>query len=182
MANESTLKIKASFHEDLKMLNDLTYSKCGFSLSNLKWNSESAEYGACSFELNGKIIQHRASKITPTKIGQFVTTWKRNEAGKTVPFDFSDPIDFIIITTRDGDRFGQFIFPKPVLADLGMITRNGKAGKCGIRVYPPWDAAINKQAKATQARQTKYFIEIKNDRSTDLTLLRKLFSEKGPEQ
>jgi hypothetical protein len=177
MTNESTLKIKASFHNDLKMLNDLAYSKCGLSLSNLKWNPESTEYGACSFELNGKIIQHRASKITPTKVGQFVTTWKRNEAGKTMPFDFSDPIDFIIITARDGNKLGQFFFPKSVLADHGIITRNGKAGKCGIRVYPPWDAAVNKQAKATQARQIKYFIEIKTDRSTDLSLLRKLFSE-----
>jgi hypothetical protein len=177
MTNESTLKIKASFHNDLKMLNDLAYSKCDLSFSNLKWNPESTEYGACSFELNGKIIQYRASKITPTKVGQFVTTWKRNEAGKTMPFDFSDPIDFIIITARDGNKIGQFFFSKAVLADHGIITRNSKAGKCGIRVYPPWDAAVNKQAKATQARQIKYFIEIKTDRSTDLSLLRKLFSE-----
>ena len=177
MTEESSIKIKTSFQQDLEMVNDLAYSKCGFALSNLKWNAESTDYGACSFNLNGKVIQHRASKITPTKTGQFVAIWKRNAAGKTAPFDFSDPIDFIIITVRAGNRLGQFVFSKSVLADHGMITRNGKAGKCGIRVYPPWDTANNKQAKTTQARQIKYFVEIKNDRSTDLNLLRKLFYE-----
>ena len=60
------------------------------NLINLKWNLESAEYGACSFKLNGKTIQFRVSKITPTKTGQFVTIWKRNKEGITEPFDNAD--------------------------------------------------------------------------------------------
>ncbi len=171
-------RIKNSFQQDLEIVNELAYSKCGFAMSNLKWNAESKDYGACSFNLNGKAIQHRASKITPTKPGQFVAIWKRNAAGKTAPFDFSDPVDFIIITARDGNKLGQFVFSRTVLADHGTITRNGKTGKCGIRVYPPWDTVDNKQAKTTQARQIKYFVEIKNDLSTDLNLLKKLFYEK----
>ena len=67
MTEESSIKIKTSFQQDLEMVNDLAYSKCDFALSNLKWNAESTDYGACSFNLNGKVIQHRASKITATK-------------------------------------------------------------------------------------------------------------------
>ncbi|HLO52782.1 MAG TPA: MepB family protein [Saprospiraceae bacterium] len=142
----------------------------------MKQNIESKEYGACTFELNGKKIEQRISKITPTKTGQFVTIWKRNKEGITEPFDISDDFDFIIITSKSGDNFGQFIFPKSVLADKGIITRNGKIGKRGIRVYPPWDFATNKQALKTQSWQTKYFLTIKNDSSNDFDLAKKLLA------
>ncbi|MBK9224090.1 MAG: MepB family protein [Flavobacterium sp.] len=131
------------------VVKEIVYDKCGFELSNLKQNLESIEYGACSFELNGKTIQYRVSKITSTKTGQFVTIWKRNKDGITEPFSDLDDLDFIIITSKSNDNFGQFIFPKSVLADKGIITRNNKEGKRGIRVYPPWDIAINKQANST---------------------------------
>lgn len=177
MIVENTLTTLNSIHSDLKAVKELVYDKCGFDLTDLKQNLESVEYGACSFGLNGKTIQHRVSKITPTKTGQFVTIWKRNKDGKTEPFDILDDIDFIIITSKSGDNFGQFIFPKSVLADNGIITKNGKEGKRGIRVYPPWDITTNKQAIKTQSWQTKYFLTIKKDNSTDLDLTKKLFAK-----
>ena len=177
MTNENTLTLLTSIHSDLKVVKELVYDKCGFGLTNLKQNIESKEYGACTFELNGKTIKHRISKITPTKTGQFVTIWKRNNEGITEPFDNSDNFDFVIITARNDNSFGQFIFPKSVLADKGIITRNGKEGKRGIRVYPPWDTTTNKQAKKTQTWQTKYFLTIKNDNTTDLGLAKKLLKQ-----
>jgi hypothetical protein len=176
MATESTLTAINLFHSDLKVVKELFYDKVGFQLTDPKLNSESMEYGACSFRLNGKTIQHRVSKITQTKTGQFVTIWKRNKDGVTEPFDISDDIDFIVITSKSGENFGQFIFPKNVLADKGIITQNGKEGKRGIRVYPPWDRVTNKQAEQTQNWQTKYFLTIKNDDSTDFILIEKLFA------
>ena len=177
MTTENTLTILNSIHSDLKIVKELVYDKCGFDLTDLKQNLESVEYAACSFRLNGKTIQHRVSKITPTKMGQFVTIWKRNKEGITEPFDILDDIDFIIITSKSSDNFGQFIFPKSVLADNGIITKNGKEGKRGIRVYPPWDITTNKQALKTQSWQTKYFLTIKKDNSTDLDLTKKLFTK-----
>jgi hypothetical protein len=90
MATENISTIINSFHTDLKVAKEFVYDKCGFDLTNPKLNSESLEYGACSFELNGNTIQHRVSKITPTKTGQFVTLWKRNKNGITEPFDILD--------------------------------------------------------------------------------------------
>lgn len=168
MTTENTSTTLNSMHSDLKVVKELVYDKCGFDLINLKCNLESAEYGACSFELNGKTIQFRVSKITPTKTGQFVSIWKRNREGITEPFDISDDLDFIIISSKSGDNFGQFIFPKSVLADNGIISINGKTGKRGIRVYPPWDVVTNKQAQKTQIWQSKYFLTIKIDNNTDL--------------
>jgi hypothetical protein len=163
-----------SLYSILKFVQKMVYNKCGFGLANLKLNSESAEYGACSFELNGKIIEHRVSKITPAKTGQFVTIWKRNKNGITEPYDISDKIDFVVITSKSGDNIGQFVFPKQVLADNGIISQNGKDGKRGIRVYPSWDITTNKQSEKTKNWQSKYFITIKST-YTDFNLARKLF-------
>jgi hypothetical protein len=176
MLTESRLTTINPFNGDLNIAKELIYDKCGFDLTDLKLNSEGTEYGASSFSLNGKKIQYRVSKITPTKAGQFVTIWKRNKNGITAPFDISDDIDFIVIASKSDGNFGQFIFPKSVLADKGIITRNGKEGKRGIRVYPPWDIATNKQAEKTQTWQAKYFLTIRNDNATNLSLIKQLFS------
>ena len=173
---ENTLPTPNTLPSDLAVVKELVYDKCGFHFSNFKQNDESADYGACSFELNVKKIQHRISKITPTKTGQFVTIWKRNKDGVTAPFDLSDDIDFILITSKSGDHFGQFIFPKSVLATKGILTKNGKEGKRGIRVYPSWSVTENKQAKKTQDWQTKYFVEIENSNVIELNKLKKLLT------
>ncbi len=48
-------------------------------------DNESQEYGASTFEMNNKIIKFRVAKITPTKVGQFVTFWKRIADGPITP-------------------------------------------------------------------------------------------------
>ncbi len=158
---------------ELKIIKELVFEKCGFDLTNIHQNKESIEYGAASFQLNGKSIQFRVSKITPAKIGQFVTIWKRNKDGKTEPFDISDKLDFLIITSKSDDNLGLFIFPKSVLAENGIISSIGKSGKRGIRVYPPWDIPTNKQAKKSQSWQTNYFFSIKKDDKFVLDLVKK---------
>lgn len=161
-------------HLDLKHIENLIYDVCGLKLKNLKLNSESLDYAACSFQLNDKNIVYRASKITPKKTGQFVAIWKRNQAGITQPYSISDKHDFIVITCRDGNNLGQFVFPKAVLLEQGIISHEGKAGKRGIRVYPKWDVVNNKQAEKTQKWQLKYFITIETDGLQDLSVFRAL--------
>lgn len=95
-----TISSITSFHNDLKIAKELVYDKCSFILTNPNFDAESKAYGACSFELNGKTVQYRAAKITPTKTGQFVTIWKRNTDGITEPFSVSDNIDLIVISAR----------------------------------------------------------------------------------
>ena len=161
----------------LKTVKELLYDKCEFSLTNLKVHTESKEYGACSFKLNGKIVEYRDSKITPTKTGQFVTIWKRNNQGITAPFDLSDGFDFVVITAKSGENLGQFIFPIAVLTENGIVSQNGKSGKRGIRVYPSWDKVTSKQAEKTQHWQIAYFVLL-NSSGQDLGLIKKLFNGK----
>ena len=159
---------------ELKTVKELIYDNHGFDLTNLKLSTESLEYGACSFELNNKKIQYRVAKITQLKSGHFVTIWQRNKDGITEPFHISDDLDFIIIVAKRENNFGQFIFPKFVLAEKGIISNNNKEGKRGIRVYPPWDTVASKQAEKTQTWQTKYFFTIDDGNSSSKDLIRRL--------
>ncbi len=160
---------------NLSVFQEHLYEKCGLELKNLKLHSESIEYGACSFELNDFKIEYRVSKITSTKTGQFVTIWKRNSDRITAPFDVEDDLDFIIITSKSEDKIGQFIFPKSILVEKGIISTSEKEGKRGIRVYPPWDVAGNKQAEKTQSWQVKYFVLIDENDSIYIDLLKQYF-------
>lgn len=157
------------------MINELIYVKSGLHMSNLEFSAESSEYAACSFAVNGLKIEHRASKTTPTKMGQFVTIWKRSEEGITTPFDFSDDVDFVVITSRHGEHLGQFILPKSVLVRQGIFSQNGKGGKRGIRVYPPWDATHSRQAAGTQSWQIQYFWSLQDGIAAAHDQVRNLF-------
>ena len=148
-------------HSDLIAANNLIYNPCGLKVSAPIPDKESSKYGGYWFALNDAPIMFRVAKITPTKIGQFVTLYRRiGGKGPTKPYTLEDAANFFIVSTRQGDNFGQFIFPKIVLHEHGIISNNdGTGGKWAIRVYPPWDIAINKQAKNTQAWQLEYFVD-----------------------
>lgn len=164
-----------TIHQDLLASKELIYDKYNYECSNPIKEVESSEYGAYTFEIDTLSVTFRVAKITPTKIGQFVTLWKRIDKGPIQPFDSTDPIDLFIISSRKDNRFGQFIFPKSVLCEQGIVSTNTKEGKRAIRVYPPWDETLSKQAQKTQKWQLNYFLEISNEKPIDLELLKKLY-------
>ncbi|EKT3966171.1 MepB family protein [Flavobacterium psychrophilum] len=151
------------------------YNKCGFELSNIKIEKESAEYVAHRFEINNLKILFRQAKITPTKVGQFVTLWKRKKNKNSIePFEISDHIDLFVINVKTEKRFGQFVFPKSVLIEKGIVS-DKKEGKRAIRVYPPWDKTENKQAQKTQKWQLDYFLEIPFDKKININHAKTLY-------
>ena len=151
---------------NLNQLKTEIYDNCSFEISNFTIESEGKEYYASRFQLNGLNILSRNAKITPKKVGQFVTFWKRNEHGITAPFETSDCIDFYIVNVRTENHFGQFVFPKEILIKRGIISTVKKEGKRGFLVYPKWDIPNNKHAEQTQKWQLDYFYEINT--TTDL--------------
>ena len=168
-------KSDATIHCDLLLAKEQVYESCGFECSLPEKEKESAEYGAYSFLLNNKSIVFRVAKITPTKIGQFVTLRKRIDKGPIQPFDCTDAIDLIVISVRKENRVGQFVFPKSVLCEKGIISTTTKEGKRAIRVYPPWDETINKQAQKTQEWQLDYFLEIPNFETVNIERVKMLY-------
>lgn len=151
------------------------YKSSGLVFQNLKAEDESADYGASEFTINNQFVKFRMGKITPTKIGQFVTFWKRIGKGPILPYDYNDCFDFLVVNVHAENHLGQFIFPKAVLCEKGIVSCNGKEGKRAIRVYPPWDKTDNSQAKKTQIWQIQYFINF-SEHHFDSSRLRDLFN------
>ena len=160
-------------NNSLKQIKTQIYDQCDLEISAFQLELESTEYNACQFDLNGLNIVSRTAKITPKKVGQFVTFWKRSGNGPIAPFDETDPIDFFVVNVNAENVLGQFVFPKSVLIRKGILSTERKEGKRAFRVYPNWDIAKNRQAEQTQKWQLDYFYEI-ND-STDLNKVIELY-------
>jgi len=165
----------AGLHDDLLAAKALLYDPSGFVCSLPVPEPESAEYAACGFTLDGRSVRFRVAKTTPAKVGQFVTVWQRSEEGPIRPFDADDGVDLFVISSRDDDGFGQFVFPREVLCERGIVSRNGRGGKRGFRVYPPWVTTTSRQAGSTQAWQVKYFLRLGQDGPDGLTRARALY-------
>ncbi|MGR3936310.1 MepB family protein [Streptomyces sp. BRA346] len=169
----------AEFHDDVLAAKTLLYNPSGFRCSRPVPEPESAEYAAHGFTIDGLSVRFRVAKTTPTKVGQFVTVWQRSTEGPIRPFDAEDGIDLFIISCRDSGHFGQFVFPRDVLCEHGIVSRGGSGGKRGFRVYPPWVTTTNRQANRTQAWQTKYFLDFTGDGSVDMTRAHALYGRDG---
>jgi len=130
-------------------------------ITNLTEDQESASYSGCDFQLGGQNIKFRKAKITPKKIGLFVTLWQRNSQGQTMPFTANDNIDYCIIVAEQAPYNGFFIFPKQVLIDRQILSTARKEGKRGFRVYPDWSITENKQATSSKNWQGQYFIDLR---------------------
>ena len=91
------------------------------------------------------------ANITPTKVGQFVAFWEKDEINKNQPYLYEDAPDLFVITTFKSDNaFGQFIFPKEILLKQNILRSPSTNGKMAIRVYSKWDSPDSKEAKKTQ--------------------------------
>lgn len=156
-------------------LKQLLFDKCGFALQNPFPEKESLDYNAYQFQLENLNVVFRTAKITPTKIGQFVTLWKRIGNGPIQPFEFSDAVDLFVINVKIHNHLGQFVFPKSALLEQGVLTSNAREGKRAIRVYPPWDIPLSKQAQKTQQWQLKYFLDLPYDGSVDVSRAKSLY-------
>ncbi|MFD9218805.1 MepB family protein [Streptomyces sp. NPDC060064] len=167
---------------DLLSAKALVYDPSGFRCSQPVPEAESAAYGAHEFTLDGASVRFRAARTTPTKVGQFVTVWKRSAGGPIQPFDAGDPVDLFAISTRDSQHFGQFVFPRDVLCEQDVVSRNGSGGKRAFRIYPPWVTTTNRQARSSQAWQLNYFLHIPEDGPIDSARAQALYRPGHPLQ
>ena len=155
-------------------INSEIYRKCGLTISDFITEPESKEYCASQFQVNGQLAISRTAKITPKKVGHFVTFWKRNTKGITEPFSEKDNFHFYVINVKRENHYGQFVFPKSILITKGIVITEKKDGKRGFRVYPVWTTPTNKQAEKTQQWQLDYFYEIGG--TTDFKKVKKLYN------
>lgn len=148
---------------ELKRIEESIFTINNLKITNLLNEIECEEYSGFNFCLDKLNVKFRKAKITPKKVGQFVTLWKRNSDKQTEPFTANDNFDFYIIVAEQDDEFGFFFFSKSVLIKNQILTTNEKVGKRGFRVYPDWAKTENKQAEKTKTWQSEYFINLNNE-------------------
>lgn len=165
------------FNKTLAYANKLLYEPNNLTIKNIREETQNSDYGAGVFQLNSKLVRFRVAKITPTKIGQFVSLWEKDNANKNQAFSFDNATDLLVINTfNDHGDFGQFVFPKEVLLKQNILKTANTKGKMAIRVYASWDTPTSKQAIATQKWQLPYFVKVDEKDSLQMQELLKLYS------
>lgn len=154
-----------NFYEALKFINKTIYKPNHLFLSSIVEEKQNSEYAAGRFIMfshkKANDIRFRVAKVTPKKVGQFVTFWQKDNNDINQPFQYDESPSLLVVTTFDeSHQFGQFVFPKDILVKKGIIKSAVSKGKMGIRVYPSWDTATSKTAIDTQKWQLEYFFVV----------------------
>lgn len=166
--------VSVGVHPDVAEARQL-FSRLGVEFSDAVPETENAEYGAFVSRVGRASVRFRVGKLTPAKVGLFVTVWKRASDGSTEPCAAEDGIDLLVISVREGQHFGQFVFPKTALVEHGIVSVAGRGGKRGFRVYPPWSVTQNRQAMRSQKWQCGYFLALDDARKVDMRKARSLY-------
>ena len=160
--------------KEIEKLEKILQKHFELPFSEITQDSECEEYFGFNFKINQINFKFRKSKLTPKKMGQFVTLWKRNAEGKTIPFDINDNFDFYIIAVEENHHSGFFIFPKTILEKENYISGKIKSGKRGFRIYTDWHFPNNKQAEKTKLWQTQFFINLSHQEKEILEKFKKI--------
>lgn len=128
----------------------------------LKIEEQNIDYEGATFCLNQRVYRTRLAKLTPKKKGYFVAMWERDAHGTNQAYQYEDSPNKLIVSVIDGEKCGQFIFPKSVLLAKGILKTATQKGKMAFRVYPNWVSDLNATATKTQAWQSDYFIDGSN--------------------
>ncbi|MEH7041844.1 MepB family protein, partial [Bacillus pseudomycoides] len=88
----------------IENLDNIVYKLNNLVITNLKEEKQNSEYSGWTFQLNNKTIRFRVSKITPNKIGQFVSFWEKNENMQNQAFFYDSAPDLLVITCIDDNK------------------------------------------------------------------------------
>ncbi|QCX52283.1 MepB family protein [Elizabethkingia sp. JS20170427COW] len=153
-------------NEELKKLESFVLNNTGRCISDVVQDKECEEYFGFNMKIDAWEVKFRKAKITPKKVGQFVTLWKRNSKNQTEPFEEKDQFNFYIVVAEEENNYGFFLFPRKVLVEKQILTTCQKIGKRGFRVYPEWAEIQSKQAQKTQSWQVNYFINLDDEKES----------------
>jgi len=112
----------------LKLIDNVIYKANGLILSDVNEEKQNAEYDGYTFRLSNKNsskhIRFRVAKITPNKLGQFVSFWEKDSNHVNQPFTIDNTPDLLVISTfSETDKSGQFVFPKDILIKKILLNR-----------------------------------------------------------
>ena len=136
----------------------------GEHIQHIEEEYQNNVYEGVRFSIGCKTYRSRLAKRTPKKSGYFVVCWEKSPTGENQAYTYENSPDRLIISIIDGVRKGQFVFPKKILVEKGILKGPMSKGKMAFRVYPLWETNLNKTALATQRWQQPYFFEYSIDK------------------
>lgn len=160
-------------YQSLKIFEMISDSMDNMKITNVEvelWNKDYEAINLCYGNTN---VKSRLAKKTPKKKGYFIAVWRKNNANMNEPFTYQSFQDRLVVNVSDGHYKGQFVFPKSVLIEHGIVSSQDKKGKMAMRLYPSWETDLNKTAYHTQCWQTKYFVDLTYD--VDLIKVNELY-------
>jgi hypothetical protein len=149
--------------QSIKVIDELLANFGEDKLHNIHYETQNTEYEGATFQIRHLGYRSRLAKLTPNKKGYFVVFWEKNANNQNQPFTYEESPEKVIITIMDHHLKGQFIFPKSILYKKGVLRDEYNKGKMAIRVYPDWEADLNKNAYKTQQWQAAYFVDLTKD-------------------
>ncbi|WP_312472250.1 MepB family protein [Neobacillus sp.] len=166
------------FYRALTHVNKVIYEPNHLTLKSIQEENQNSDYGAGTFQLNSRSVRFRVAKITPNKVGQFVAFWEKDENNKNQAFSYEKAPELLVInTSMSNNQFGQFIFPKEILAKRNILKTSITKGKMAIRIYPSWDNPTSKQAITTQKWQLPYFVDLSTSNNLPIQKILELYSQ-----
>ncbi|MGG5791220.1 MepB family protein [Bacillus nitratireducens] len=166
----------ADFSNIVKKLDKMIYKPNNLFITNQKEEKQNSEYAGGIFQLNNRSIRFRVSKITPNKIGQFVSFWEKDASMRNQAFSYDSAPNLLVITCIADNKLGQFIFPKEILLKEKILKTQNQKGKMALRVYPIWDKPVSNQAKKSQQWQLQYFVDLSDSKNVAIHKLLNLYS------
>ncbi|MES9665432.1 MepB family protein [Bacillus nitratireducens] len=166
----------ADFNNIVEKLDKMIYKPNNLFITNQKEEKQNSEYAGGIFQLNNRSIRFRVSKITPNKIGQFVSFWEKDASMRNQAFSYDSAPNLLVITCIADNKLGQFIFPKEILLKEKILKTQNQKGKMAMRVYPIWDKPVSNQAKKSQQWQLQYFVDLSDSKNVAIHKLLNLYS------
>lgn len=147
----------------LAHVNKTVYEPNRLMVQSVREEKQNSKYGAGIFQLSSKTVRFRVANVTPAKIGQFTAFWEKDENNQNQSYSYEEAPDLlVIITFKNENEFGHFVFPKEILLKQNILRSASTKGKMALRVYPVWDSPSSEQAIKTQKWQLPYFVDMPN--------------------
>jgi hypothetical protein len=180
MKTGSTWKTLDPINKDLLITKELVFDQCEFTCTKpiAQLDTDIDDFGAFSFNINKIPVIFRIAKVNPEKEGMVVNLSKKAVDEPIKPFDISDDFKFVIISSRNEDNLGLFIFPKSVLLNKGIIAGDQNEGKRTLKVYAPWEKTTSKQGAKNQQWQSEYFFEVPIANPASENRIKRMFTKK----
>lgn len=101
------------FQTALAYITEKLYEPNQLIVTSVQEEPQNAKYGAGIFKIDSKTVRFRVANTTPTKIGQFVAFWEKDQDNVNQPYDYETAPDLLVINTFEKEnKLGQFFFSK----------------------------------------------------------------------